>query len=99
MGNRTVEVTWVQVLTGLLVGLAAALAVAWDAVRLRRQGVRVSPVLWGLAVFAVVIALSYLVAAIRFARRREDDTARTLLRASLLYLPAQCAALLAAKFV
>jgi protoheme IX farnesyltransferase len=54
---------------------------------------------WGYAVFAVVIALGYLVAAIRFARRRDDHTARTLLRASLLYLPAQCAALLAAKFI
>jgi protoheme IX farnesyltransferase len=50
---------------------------------------------WGYAVCATLLGAGYLLFALRFLYRAENGTARGLLRASLVYLPALLAALMA----
>jgi len=51
---------------------------------------------WGYAAIATLLSLGYLAPAVWFWLRADDASARALLRASLVYLPAICAALLCA---
>jgi protoheme IX farnesyltransferase len=51
---------------------------------------------WGYTAAAIALGLGYLACAVAFARRKDDATARILLRFSLVYLPAICAALVCA---
>lgn len=54
----------------------------------------ISPADWPYAATAILLGICYLASAIRFLQRRNDATARRLLWASLVYLPALLAALL-----
>jgi len=51
---------------------------------------------WGFGVVALLLGVAHLASAARFLRRRDDATARTLWRVSLLHLPALLLALLIA---
>lgn len=62
-------------------------------------GSRVGWATWGYAMAASVLGLGYLGCSVVFARQPGDRTARTLLRISLVYLPAVCVALLAAALI
>jgi protoheme IX farnesyltransferase len=54
---------------------------------------------WGYGIAAAVLGLAYLFPAIRFLIRRDDRTARTLLRASFIHLPGVFLAILIAALL
>jgi len=54
---------------------------------------------YGFALAAVAVTTRFIVAAVRFARQRDDQTARQLLRASLVQLPAAMVVLMLAALV
>jgi protoheme IX farnesyltransferase len=70
-----------------VLGAAALLPVSLIPVALSLAG-------WAYAAVAVLLGAGYLACAVRFLQRRNDGTARRLLRASLVYLPAVFVALL-----
>lgn len=78
--------------------LAAAVAVLGAAALLAvsLMPAIVGPLSWGYAVAAVFLGGGYLAGAVKFSLARSDTTARLLLRASLVYLPAMFAVLLIA---